>query len=211
MEVLSFVDDDGVEALVGQAIERLEKERRRLFAPERLRVRADGCRRPWEPRGRGQRVAQRMERGHRKAVRARFQVGGQAAVVTEQQDPAALRRQAPCAFHRDQRLPGACSTGDAHSRKGAQDFKDVELLLREPYESGAVFRESGGERGRQHHPRCEQLHELRHRGGREWTAVADRRFEHAVDRLVSPLQTAAVDDEHGWSFNGAGPSGVRST
>jgi len=59
----------------------------------------------------------------------------------------------------------------------------------------AVFREGGGERGRQHHPRCEQLHQLRVSGGREWTAVADRRFEPAVDRLVRPLQTRAVDDE----------------
>ena len=42
MEVLRLVHNDGVEALVGEPIQRLEKKGRRLFAPERLRVRAGG-------------------------------------------------------------------------------------------------------------------------------------------------------------------------
>jgi hypothetical protein len=53
---------------------------------------------------------------------AAARVGGQTAVVAEQQDTAALRRQAAGALHRDQRLPCARSPGDAHLGKVPQDL-----------------------------------------------------------------------------------------
>ena len=61
LEVLPLVYDDGVVALVGKALERPEQQGRSLFTPEGLRVGLRGCGGPWEPCGRGQDVAERME------------------------------------------------------------------------------------------------------------------------------------------------------
>ena len=135
-----------------------------------------------------------MKRRDHEAVGARFQVCSQAAVVAEQQDATPLRRQSSGALHGDQRFPRACSTGDTHSRKRAQNLEDVELLLGEPYERCAVLDDRGGKRRRQRHPWREQLHKLGDNSGRKRRAGTDGGVEHAFHRLVGPLQAGAVDD-----------------
>ena len=136
-----------------------------------------------------------MERRHGEPVGARFQVCGESAVVAEQQDAPALRGEASRTLHRHQRLPGARATRDTHPRKGAEQFENVELLLGEPHERSAFFRDGCGERWRQRHAWREQLHELCDGRRRQGSAGADRRCEHPVHGLVGPLQAVAVDHQ----------------